>query len=63
MASKAFKKFKKRWAENLAVQWKFHLAEVQISARIVQAGTTYQPLTYLVLYQSVSSENLHDLML
>ena len=52
MASKAFKKFKKRWAENLAVQWKFHLAEVQISARIVQAGTTYQPLTYSILYQS-----------
>ena len=42
----------KRWKENSPVQWKFHLAEVRISMRIVQAGTAYQPLTYSVLYQS-----------
>lgn len=58
MESKAFfsrtqsLSFEKKMESKLPVQWKFHLAEVLIGTRIVQGGTTYQPLTYSVLYQS-----------
>jgi hypothetical protein len=39
------------WKTDSQVQWKFHLAEIQIDSRIVQVDTVYQPLTCSVLYQ------------